>query len=235
MCFRSLPSKVIYLALPLVLFFLTTLDAAAPITHLYFAEKWLEQHPPLDEEAQKEFIVGTLFPDIRYLGGVSRAETHCKGVTLEEVRSTEDPFLAGLLLHSYLDFIRESIAQKMGAYLAVSHLATGQSATYLLKLLEDAWFYSRTNRSFAFSALDEIYEQECKIDGFVRVYAWHILLQNYISSSPKDFLDSSQCSCFYYETAQLWAEHFDDLLQKPELRSYFHSLEFIMLRLIESV
>ena len=78
------------------------LHAAGPITHAFLAELFFKQFPKYDSEEQKAFRLGTLFPDVRYLGTIPREETHFPEMTLEEVLEETNPFLAGMKFHSYV-------------------------------------------------------------------------------------------------------------------------------------
>lgn len=76
--------KILKLFCFLICFLFISLEAAAPNTHVYFAQQWIDIHQ-MPEEDQNAFIIGTLFPDIRYLGTISRDKTHEKGVTPEKI------------------------------------------------------------------------------------------------------------------------------------------------------
>src|SRR5438132_13939173 len=88
---------------------------AAPIAHIFLAVQMLAGpfHGLFDE---KEFIVGTSFPDIRYLKVVSREETHFSHVTLEDIVQETDSFKAGMLFHSFVDEQREAYIIAHGFY-----------------------------------------------------------------------------------------------------------------------
>lgn len=69
------------------------------ITHLACAEKYLRQNPKKD---YKKFILGTVFPDIKYLAKLNREETHKRyKATLNLSRF--DSFKSGWKFHIYID------------------------------------------------------------------------------------------------------------------------------------
>ncbi|MBI4709371.1 MAG: hypothetical protein HY764_04175, partial [Candidatus Portnoybacteria bacterium] len=69
------------------------------ITHLACAQRYLSHNPRRD---LKKFILGTVFPDIRYLANLERHLTHRKfGANLNLSRL--DSFKAGWKLHIYVD------------------------------------------------------------------------------------------------------------------------------------
>lgn len=69
------------------------------ITHLVCAERYLRQNPRRDF---KKFILGTAFPDIRYLAGFDRRLTH-KKFSPQLNLSRLDSFKAGWKLHIFVD------------------------------------------------------------------------------------------------------------------------------------
>ena len=68
------------------LFIFNNAFACAPSMHAFIAELWLDTYQVKDEANRKAMIIGALFPDIRYLGKVSRAQTHTKNVSLQTTR-----------------------------------------------------------------------------------------------------------------------------------------------------
>ncbi|MFH0852681.1 MAG: hypothetical protein V1845_03710 [bacterium] len=70
-----------------------------PITHLAYAERYLRKNPSRD---LKKFILGTIFPDIRYIAKIERDLTH-KKFRPDLNLSAIDSFKAGWKLHIYLD------------------------------------------------------------------------------------------------------------------------------------
>jgi len=69
------------------------------ITHLAYAERYLRKNPTRD---LKKFILGTIFPDIRYIARIERDLTHKKFRPNLNL-SALDSFKAGWKLHIYLD------------------------------------------------------------------------------------------------------------------------------------
>ena len=92
----------------LCILYVTSLQAAAPVFHVLCAEWYLSRCKITYTRKQKEaFLRGTLFPDIRYIAAFPRSVTHRKNITLNTIISTENPFTAGLLFHTYVDEQRE--------------------------------------------------------------------------------------------------------------------------------
>lgn len=145
-------------ALPLV--------AAAPITHAYLAEQYLERFPYSEPQDRCAFLIGNQFPDIRYLGGIPREATHFAHVTLEEIRNEPSPFIAGMKLHTYVD------NQRM-AYAAADHIYDYLVTEGLLdvipnltdlittlKLIEDQLLYTSIARDSWFETMAAVLDAE---------------------------------------------------------------------------
>jgi len=77
------------------------------ITHIVLTSKVFDQ--TFVKFNKSEFYIGTIFPDIRYLGVIDRAKTHFADVTLDSVLGAKTSFLAGLLFHNLVDKIFTAI------------------------------------------------------------------------------------------------------------------------------
>lgn len=73
-----------------------------PISHLAFAEKYLEQNFINDEKELNRFIQGTIFPDIRYFTHLDRRITHGRFAPNKDFLNVSS-FEAGWKLHLYFD------------------------------------------------------------------------------------------------------------------------------------
>lgn len=72
------------------------------LSHLAYAQRLADKYPVEDMAA---YLRGTIFPDIRYLGVIDRANSHRTGVILEEVMAEQNSWKRGFLLHCWLDSI----------------------------------------------------------------------------------------------------------------------------------
>ncbi len=88
---------------------------AAPIAHIFLAVQML-LGPLQGLFNEQEFILGTSFPDIRYLKVVQRADTHFTHVTLQDVLQEKSSFKAGMIFHSFVDEQREAYVVKNHFY-----------------------------------------------------------------------------------------------------------------------
>ena len=178
------------LCINIFLFFCLTLslNAAAPATHVYFAQVWLDCFHVEDLSSQQVFIAGTLFPDIRYLGTISRNATHERDVTPEKIRATHCLFGAGMRLHSLVDEVREKYVKQSSVLEHLQSIPKNVRVSFL-KLLEDEilWDYVHCQQVVELLHID--YPQEIKA-GVDRQVAqkWHKKLINYFGQRPSEFL-----------------------------------------------
>ena len=149
---------------------------AAPIAHVFLAVQMLAG-PFKGLFNEKEFIVGTSFPDIQYLRVVSRAQTHVAQVTLEDIMREKDSFKAGLFFHSFVDEQREAYVVANNFY---EKLPSFRFTTQALKFAEDeilkSFFDSARYQSYFDTVLagEKAYTitQE-------QIKQWHLFLQGY--------------------------------------------------------
>lgn len=105
---------------------------AGLIGHIVLALSML--NGPLADKDRTEFILGTSFPDIRYLGVIERDKTHNNGATWATVQAEKSSFKAGIDFHAVVDRVRERYLTQHGVYkILPQHPRIG----LLLKLFED--------------------------------------------------------------------------------------------------
>lgn len=163
------------------------LFAAGPITHAYLTDRFFAHFPRYTAEEKKAFMVGTLFPDIQYLGAAVREETHWSGVALVDVLTERSPFLAGVKFHSYVDELRERFVCDKKIYHMLSESKEGdKKKLYLkLKLLEDEMIYSMQDWQGYRTALQDILQEERQWEIENRILRkWHTILQACFSNPP---------------------------------------------------
>ncbi len=156
---------------------------AYPVTHIPYANKIIKKFlsdRPLD---LKKFYLGTLFPDIRYLGKISRETTHIQDPTVEALlKIKNNDFMLGMYVHSLVDVERERTLSKMGAYKIVDYDSVAFNA---MKFVEDTVtyeLYDDWQKIIVF--LDDVLEEEIKITSKDSVLFWHKILQKYYSQKP---------------------------------------------------
>ena len=174
----------------------TSLFTAAPVVHVCLAELYLKQCQPTYTKKDKEaFIIGTLFPDIRYLARIDRKKTHSEGVTLKNVMQADNPFTAGKLFHSYVDEQRRKIALKENIWDHLKNIPanmpgySGASSKFskdsFLKIIEDELCYTTLDAHHTITTLKSYHKEEEKFRiPYYTIRAWHRNLRSYFRQSP---------------------------------------------------
>jgi len=153
---------------------------AAPVGHLYLAIQILSG--PLCEVKERDFLIGTLFPDIRYPAQIARELTHKSHVTWQEIINEKDPFMQGILFHSFVDEKREEYIRKNGLYNLLPKLPHASSC---LKGTEDILLLKKIKDNKVIRYLDEILEHEKHLVSNESIIKdWHTALQNYFFYGP---------------------------------------------------
>jgi hypothetical protein len=153
---------------------------AAPIAHIFLAKQMLAG-PFKGFFDEKEFIIGTSFPDIRYLKVVPRTKTHISHVLLKDILLETNSFKAGVLFHSLVDEQREAYVVANRLYEKMPEFRfTSQS----LKFAEDELLKTRFDIAYYQSFFDTILEREkdYNIDE-KHIQSWHGFLQEYFNGS----------------------------------------------------
>lgn len=153
---------------------------AAPVAHIWLALVVLAG-PLHNKFEQAPFIVGTSFPDIRYLKCVQREETHRKNVTWQAIAQEEDAFRAGVLFHCFVDEVREKYIVKNKIY---EKLPSFKFISQTLKIAEDEWLRSTIQTHSYSSYFDTIFEGE-RLYGISdeNIEQWHTFLREYCDNS----------------------------------------------------
>lgn len=156
--------------------------SAGPIVHLWVAERFCEICGIIDRDTIKAIIVGSEFPDIRYITRDSRSCTHPETFDLQEVLQGKTAFEVGMKLHVWVDVMREKfIASRV--YYAVAPHADRFPAT-LLKFIEEeimSDFYDGRRWSFCF---DEVLLEELEFTNREMICKWHGMIKWTISVRP---------------------------------------------------
>lgn len=149
---------------------------AAPIAHIFLALQILSG-PLKGLFNEKEFILGTSFPDIRYLNIIGRNNTHFDDVTFEQLKQERDSFKAGMLFHSFVDEQREQYVVEHNLYDLIPHF---KFMTQSLKFAEDILLCPLIDTSKFISYFDERVPQESTFNvSDENVQRWHLFLKDY--------------------------------------------------------
>lgn len=175
---------------------------AAPLAHIFLAVLMLAG-PFKNLFNEKEFLVGTSFPDIRYISAsIGRSATHVKNVKLMDILQETNSFRAGLLFHSFVDEKREAYVVHHNLY---AQLPSFKFVSHALKFAEDQLLQTFFDASCYASFFNDILPEE---RGYgvpeEDIQRWHAFLRGYISKkpSPKDLL-MSYFDLYYPQAWQL--------------------------------
>jgi hypothetical protein len=217
--------------------FYNSLFCAGPFLHVYLANAWMTACQKYDSYEAKLFILGTLFPDIRYMAHIPRETTHIPTITLDELIFMKDPFLAGLYFHSFVDEFRARFVQEKGIETLLKHIPTEHKATFL-KLIEDDIVYSLMSWDGAWdSALDAletfpISEQEhaqLRAIPYSTIKQWHTTLYNLFTAKPSTFIahcthENKEYSTLSPDIIKTWNSIFKQYAENKIIHQYVYDL-----------
>lgn len=72
-----------------------------PVAHIVLALQVL--NGPLKDKNWEQFLIGTSFPDIRYVTALERASTHNQNPSIQAITQETSSFQAGMQFHSLVD------------------------------------------------------------------------------------------------------------------------------------
>lgn len=194
---------------------------AAPITHIVLANKIYKKY--FEDKDPQRFFVGTSFPDIRYLGGITREETHTNGLKISQLQIL-DSFEAGLKFHSLVDEIREAYVLDQGVYeifeVKNKDVWVKQAS---IKVLEDYLLYDEISDwdkylTYFSSVLKEEISYGIKTDAIKK---WHNILREYIKN--RKFSDFLKGVGFDKDRVAVFEETFESLKDNEGVCTVAHN------------
>ncbi len=152
---------------------------ASQITHIVYGKKIFDRHQNLNWH---DFVLGTVFPDIRYLAKLDRDSTHVYG-TSEINIPTDNSFQSGVYTHCFIDERRNHILKSLGMYELIPHDYLNLTA---IKMVEDSiTFPLFDDWGKIITILDDIVVEQKKIGVSTKnIHEWQTGLQRYIRSHP---------------------------------------------------
>lgn len=172
------------IVLILSMFYSALLPGAGPYVHLYLADQFIKNFTNYEENEKKQFILGTLYPDIRYLGVQTKEDTHFEVMTFDEVLLETSPFFAGMKFHSFVDIERAHIADQHTIYDSLEASGFPNDSAFL-KLVEDEIVFQPWDEYREY--LKTTYGEELEISK-EDVVNWHRILSKYLIGPPSVFL-----------------------------------------------
>lgn len=154
---------------------------ASQITHIVYGKKIFDRNQLSNWD---DFVIGTVFPDIRYLAQIDRDLTHIYD-TSEDKIPKDNSFKAGHYVHCLVDEKREEFLDSQDVYeLLNATRLTGVA----LKFVEDEVVYDLFNQWQELQVtFDKVHDDQL-ILGIKHEDAkkWHGLIKQYISHIPND-------------------------------------------------
>lgn len=159
---------------------------AGPMTHLWVAERFCEIHNITDPRIVQHILLGTEYPDIRYITKRARELTHPNVLDIYEVVKCDSPFEAGIRLHAWVDHIREAYVSPE-VYERITPYSEGRSST-LLKFLEEEMLADIYDGRRWSSYFNEVLEEEYSYAEQSEIEKWHWIIQWTMAVRPTNLL-----------------------------------------------
>lgn len=212
----------------------SSLHSAGPVLHLWVAERFCKICGITDNDILQGIIVGTEFPDIRYLTHELRNLTHPLVSDISEILQSQTPFEVGMKLHAWLDVIRENFIEPE-VYAAITRYAEGHSAA-LLKFIEEEMLGDIYDGRQCLFYFDKVLPEEIIFTDEKTIHKWHAMIQWTISIRPSWLLwaQSYRGSAFGISTNTLynWSYLLPELKQEPIFKNHLNTLlEYIEMEL----
>ncbi len=156
---------------------------ANQITHIVLSKRLSDELFGIVD--QPAFLLGTVFPDIRYLNVIERENTHYKNLSLSDVLTEKNSFIAGMKYHSLVDDVREKYMVDNDVYTLIP---SSRYITQALKTYEDELLYSKVSGWDSIVAyLNTVAPEELQlVEQIEKLRVWHSLMQEYFKESPTD-------------------------------------------------
>ena len=165
---------------------------ASQITHIPYGRKVKDLFLQGKEIDERKFYVGTVFPDIRYLGDIDRKKTHWENPQIGELDKIENDFELGMYVHSLVDIERNRVLKRLD----IKGLIPQEPMVFqVLKIIEDMVVYPLIEDwDEIISYFDQVLAEELEYVSKEEAFAWHQKLEKYFSQPPSiksvsDFLN----------------------------------------------
>ena len=164
----------------------------APVMHIALSLLML---PFLPDKDPKEFILGTSFPDIRYLGVIDRRTTHNPHPSWANVVSEKSSFKAGMEFHALVDVMHDKYMRRNKVYKLLP-LSCQEGPNYL-KFFEDMLVYTKYSQWKKIADyFDTVLQEELAfVNDKKTIELWHGNIKHYLLRQPapktvQEFLDT---------------------------------------------
>lgn len=217
------PMRILFLLIAPSLF------SAASFTHLFIAEQFLKYSAPVTELQERDFYLGNVFPDIQYLGGVGRDQTHELGLSMQDILESSTPFKAGNRLHSFVDEQRENLVLKWKIYDLLEAIEPRNRPSFL-KLIESEILYDQTDPLRFVPYFQEIIEEEILTGIPLATHQKsHDFVVEHLYKRPSKLLqdlakENAPLLRFSAETVELWSRLIPECAGQENFQNYVRDL-----------
>ncbi len=195
---------------------------ASIITHIVQGKKIFDRLPR--RMNWEEFVIGTTFPDIRYLSDINRDVTHIYDTSEDKVPFTSS-FEAGRYVHSLIDERRVVLLKQLGMFDMIEYNYVNETA---LKLFEDVvLFESFGDWNEVIKTFSNTLPEELQyVPNIKEVEKWHKGVQEYIKNGPNQasWLKQFKTSGFTKDKVQPILLKVEEYAENPRLREILLNL-----------
>ncbi len=155
---------------------------ASQITHIVYGKVVLDKFLKDKGVDEDKFYIGTVFPDIRYLGAIEREKTHITEPKQSELLNNNDSFCMGVYAHSMIDREHARVVEERGLWNIIQR---NKFSVYAWKFIEDVVTYSYFDDWESVSkALNNILDEETSVVDENVAKKWHQILSVYFQQPP---------------------------------------------------
>lgn len=233
--------KLCSLLLGLVMTSAMSMRAAAPVTHADLAYFWSDACGTSYRPGQlRSFVLGTLYPDIRFLFDFPRESTHPTDVSLNGILHEKSPFVAGARFHAWVDDLRESymampndegVINKEGKVISRKKFLEGQldiparNRGAFLKYVEDEIYFPLRNWSQVAQDMENLAQVGHGSEEQNAIRIWYRLIKGQFENPPSEFfrqLAEENKGYLGLVPSQLkdWAEKLPKYAQQPRFQEH---------------
>lgn len=153
------------------------------VSHVIYGQAVLDRFLEKGKNVElRDYFIGTLFPDIRFLGTISREKTHVTPPSLHDLPTITSSFRKGFYVHLLTDLERERVLESLGFY---KLFPIDQNVQRASKLLEDVLIWSfREHWREIVDYLDDVLKEELEFANEETVRRWHQILATYFQEKP---------------------------------------------------
>ena len=208
---------------------------ASQVTHLYYTEKIFEKFLKNRIKNEKEFFIGALFPDVRYMSKVDKSVTHfCDNIYFIRdniyINENDSDFVCGLKVHSLIDYVHSESLENSNIYFLYKERFKNIRTPILMMediMHFDSILYMKKYLNF----LNEILDEETKFNKNIKkedIEKWHNITIDLLSKkiTGETFLSFSLgMGCFKEKDIREDINAYENIKNEKILTNIFDDIE----------